>query len=179
MSALRIDTESSPLRRHLGPVAWFVLEELALLADGDSVVETNVRDLATRLSLNKDTVARALGRSRSEGLVVNELQTNRAGCFGSGRYQATAVAGVQRLDDETTSPTRSRPSRTPSPVPCLAASTQLSLIDDGPADVDRHPRSESPTTPWNDDALAPGVQGHPAPVPLDAQDSARTRSQPC
>ncbi|MGI8684180.1 MAG: hypothetical protein ACR2MO_03640 [Acidimicrobiales bacterium] len=38
MSALRIDTESLPLRRRLGPLAWFVLEELALLADGDSVV---------------------------------------------------------------------------------------------------------------------------------------------
>jgi len=62
MTALRIDPGAAPLRRQLGPVPWFVLEELVLLAGADSVVETNVRALAAGLSLNKDTVARALGR---------------------------------------------------------------------------------------------------------------------
>ncbi|MGH9154495.1 MAG: hypothetical protein ACRD1K_01245 [Acidimicrobiales bacterium] len=175
MSAFRIDSGAAPLRRHLGPVPWFVLEELVLLAGVDSAVETSVRALAASLSLNKDTVARALGRLRDEGLVAAEPQPNRDGCFGPARYKHGPVAGIQCLDDEKTCPRSPRPP----PVPPPATSIQLSLIDGPPAGDDRHPRSESPTTPWNDDALAPGVQGHPAPVPRDAQDAARTRSQPC
>ena len=116
MTALRIDAKSAPLRRHLGPLAWFVREELALLADVDSLAQTNVRDLATRRSLNKDTVARALVRLRAEDLVANLAQPNQAGHFGGASYQLAAVTGVQRLADKATPPTQSRPSRTPAPV---------------------------------------------------------------
>jgi DNA-binding transcriptional ArsR family regulator len=169
VSALRLDSGASPLRRRLGPVPWFVLEELVLLAGVDSAVETSVRALAASLSLNKDTVARALGRLRDEGLVVSEPQPNLAGCFGPARYQPGPVAGLQRLDDEETRPRSPRPP-TLAAAPELATDIQLSLIDDRPTYGGRHPTTESPTTPQYDDALAPGVRGHPAPVPRDAQD---------
>lgn len=100
MTALHITAESTPLRRRLGPVAWFVLEELVPSADDAAVVETSVRALAGDLSLNNDTVARALGRLRAEGLVVAEPQPNDGGRFGAGRYRPTDIAGLQCLRGE-------------------------------------------------------------------------------
>ena len=56
-----IDAGHAQLRRVLGPTAWTVLEELTAEADHDGsrlvVRSTNVRALAARLGLNKDTVA--------------------------------------------------------------------------------------------------------------------------
>jgi DNA-binding transcriptional ArsR family regulator len=130
MTALGIDSSAAPLRRRLGPVPWFVLEELVLLAGADSVVETNVRALAAGLSLNKDTVARALGRLRAEGLVASDRQSNEAGRFGRGQYQTGPVPGIHRLVDDQPHPRSTQPG-TPTPVPQTATSLQLRLIDDG------------------------------------------------
>jgi DNA-binding transcriptional MocR family regulator len=137
VTALRIDSGAAPLRWRLGPVPWFVLEELVLLAGADSVVETDVRALAAGLSLNKDTVARALGRLRAEGLVAGDLQPNEAGRFGRGQYQTGAVLGLQRLDDEQPHAWSTQP-RTPTAVPHPTMSLQLSLIDDGVDDDAAH-----------------------------------------
>ncbi|MGH9164244.1 MAG: hypothetical protein ACRDZW_01875, partial [Acidimicrobiales bacterium] len=78
MTDFCVDPTSSPVRRRLGPAPWFVLEELVLVGDGEGA-ETNVRSLAAGLSLNKDTVARALGRLRAAGLVVVEPRLRSAG----------------------------------------------------------------------------------------------------
>jgi len=61
VTALRVGPVSAELRRALGPVAWFVLEEL-LLGDGEEaagtfVARASARSLAAAVSLNKDTVA--------------------------------------------------------------------------------------------------------------------------
>ncbi len=74
MTAVRIGAEAAALRRRLEPVAWFVLEELVLASNPTGGIEKGVRALAGALSLNKDTVARAIVRLRAEGLVVAQRQ---------------------------------------------------------------------------------------------------------
>jgi DNA-binding transcriptional MocR family regulator len=96
MTPLRIDADAAALRRRLGPVPWFVLEELLLLSDATTVVNIGVRALAAGLSLNKDTVARAIGHLRDEGLVVAQTQALHAGRFGAGRYQIGALCERRR-----------------------------------------------------------------------------------
>ncbi|HET7486330.1 MAG TPA: hypothetical protein VFJ85_00275 [Acidimicrobiales bacterium] len=162
MTALRVDPAAASLRRRLGPVDWFVLEELALLAGADSVVETAVRDLAGRLSLNKDTVARALVRLKAAGVVVAEPQANEAGRFGRVLYRIGVVPGLRFVDTDS----HARPAaRSHAPT-----TTQLSLMEDAEPPGADHPGSASRTTPWEHDALAPGVQPPHACVPRDARD---------
>ncbi|MHB1446754.1 MAG: hypothetical protein ACYCZV_14020 [Acidimicrobiales bacterium] len=70
-----IGGEARPLRRSLGALAWFVLEELALRAGRDDqgwVVFGGVRGLAAGLGVNKDTAARALAGLISTGVVTRE-----------------------------------------------------------------------------------------------------------
>ncbi len=87
-----------PTRAALGPTAWAVLEELTLAAtpndDGRLVVTTSVRRLAATLGLDKDTVARALGRLGSAGFVFRrafERPTNGS-C-----YVLTPIVGLNRV----------------------------------------------------------------------------------
>jgi hypothetical protein len=73
VSHLTLDARCRTLRRRLGPVAWIVLEDLALDAemsvDGEMVAATTVRRLATNVGLNKDTAARAVARLIAAGLL--------------------------------------------------------------------------------------------------------------
>lgn len=164
MTGLQIDQRSREFRRAAGPVAWFVLEELALdaVTDGGAlVVQTSVRDLAVPLSLNKDTVARAVGALVGLGVVERE-QSATGGRFGASRYVLRLPAGVERFHDE--------PNVARSPRKTTRASThvrpheptQLSLLDldadDGFLSRDGFP----PAPPQPSDALAPGVPGRPA-----------------
>lgn len=170
MTAVRLDPTAAPLRRRLGPVPWFVLEELLLLAGPDSIVETNVRALAAGLSLNKDTVARALRRLQAEGLLAHEPQETDRGRFVPGRYRPTPIPGLALLEAplDPASPSRR--------VLRSSCGSQLSLIDDlHPAATD-HAGSACRTTAGGVDALAPGVPPGPAPVLRDAKDRGRT---PC
>ena len=66
--------------RAVGPLAWVVLEELALRAQvGEKLaIETNVRALSSDLGIGKDTVAQALSRLVDLGLVSSQAQ-RRAG----------------------------------------------------------------------------------------------------
>ena len=93
--------------RSVGPTAWTVLTALGLDSDwtGDSVLTlASVRSLGALLRLNKDTVARALGRLRDAGLVVHE-----AGCFERGVYRLTVPPEIIRFTiDLRTVPNRSR-----------------------------------------------------------------------
>lgn len=74
--------------RSVGPLAWVVLEELALRAQGcsDAAIETNVRSLASDLGVGKDTVAQALGRLIDRGLVRCRAQ-RRAGRYAGSAYE--------------------------------------------------------------------------------------------
>jgi DNA-binding transcriptional MocR family regulator len=83
------------LRRHVGPTAWVVLEEMLQRStgDGDEVVaEVSVRALAASLELAKDTVARAMRRLRE--LRAIEATQARASCgsFDAGSYRITVPA---------------------------------------------------------------------------------------
>lgn len=177
MTGFCVDPTSSPLRRQLGPAPWFVLEELVLVGAAEGA-ETNVRSLAVGLSLNKDTVARALGRLRAAGLVVAEPQGSRAGRFATGRYRVAPFPGLQVLDERPECPSP-RPSRRPAPPQSPRDGAQLSLLGDVPQTVDRHSKSVDETTAWKVDALAPRVRGCPAPVPRDDAGAAQDGSGRC
>lgn len=168
MTALRVDPAAAPLRREVGAVAWFVLEELVLLAGAGSVVKTGVRDLAGRLSLNKDTVARALVRLKAGGVVVAEPQANEAGRFGGILYRIGTVPGLRFLDTDS----HTRPAAR-SHVP---TTTQLSLIEATEPTGADHPGSASRTTPWEHDALAPPVRPEHGCSTRDAGDGGRGRA---
>lgn len=164
MIAVRLDVHSREIRQQLGPVPWFVLEELLLVEDGRTeagtlLVPASVRSLAAAVSLNKDTVSRAL-RRLEEACVVTALPhpTSRRG-FGAGSYAVGPVRGLRRLliDPQPTSRTRPRPSTklaTPAYEPA-----QLTLLDavtdDDPSGAHRLPLRP----PMPDDTLAPGVRG--------------------
>src|SRR5713101_3605076 len=85
-SATRVITVLSASRatsQKVGPLAWVVLEELALRAEPEAdgfAVETSVRDLATSVVSGKDATATALARLVDLGLV--HCRTRRR----AGRY---------------------------------------------------------------------------------------------
>ena len=99
-----------------------MLEELCLQAavgDSSSVV-TNVRSLAERLELNKDTVTRAVNRLiAAEVLVRRPQSTDASHRFGPVTYSLRLPAGL-RLVAGTTSP---KPTRT------VHRDGQLQLLD--------------------------------------------------
>ena len=96
----------------VGPLAWVLLEELALQAEARPeglAVETNVRDLGATLNVGKDTVARALGRLADLGLVYP--QTRRvagryAGCVYVLDIEACRRAGIVIAQVAVASPRR-------------------------------------------------------------------------
>lgn len=169
MNAIRIDASAADLRRALGPMAWFVLEEL-LLGHGedlgsDFVAQASARGIAASASLNKDTVARALAALARAGVVSAVRQSNDHGRFGAGAYRIDIPAGVQRLDEARTntsqpSSKRSRPHRSRPQPPHEA--TQLELLDVTPAEPHHHTDRRPTGPPKQDDALAPGVRPRPA-----------------
>jgi len=76
---------ATEIKAAVGPVAWVVLEELALercIGGRDHVVATSVRRLAAAPRLDKDTVVRALHRLRDAGRLTPRLQPfcNPTGC---------------------------------------------------------------------------------------------------
>ena len=140
-SRLIVDAEIAAPRRELGPLAWFVLEELALRADPESeagVVSApaGVRDLAAALGISKDTAARGVAGLIDKGVVRREIERDRAGRFGSSRYVLELPTGLRRGErepiDEPRSPEQSRPSpprRRLTGKPSARSASQLSLID--------------------------------------------------
>ncbi len=184
MTALRVDADAAELRRELGPVPWFVLEEL-LLSEGEQdgdvlVVHSTVRALARSLSLNKDTVARALSMLRQVVAVASPPQPNDGGRFGTGCYRVGPVPGIHRIEDLDRAPRRSRPARSrPITLELPRETTQLSLIDQRSSIVTDHSRPTTPTRPKQDDALAPGVRPGPAGRRRDAGGTDGTAAGPC
>lgn len=96
-----IGVASRLLRRSVGPSAWIVLEELLLTAepqpDGDLAAAVNVRELAGLTGMSKDTVAGALRRLLTAGVVVRSYDTRRTGgVFPTVRYllRDERLAGV-------------------------------------------------------------------------------------
>lgn len=161
MNTLQVDARVCEVRHAAGPVGWFVLEHLAMHAgvDGHALaVATSVRDLAAAVSLNKDTVARAVGVLAELGLVTRH-QAASGGRFAGGRYVLTLPAGLWLLPSNGEQPlTRQRRAHANSHVRAHDPA-QLSLLDldadEQPAALDGGHRCTSQPS----DALAPAVFG--------------------
>ncbi len=122
-----IDVASIEIRRRVGPTAWAVFEELALSSTGPRdacTASVSVRSLARRLGMSKDTVARALIRLRSAGLVSPQQARGTAGTFAVGSYRLHLPQSVA-FDDATV--VSAAPSRTPGRARAAASPTQLAL----------------------------------------------------
>jgi DNA-binding transcriptional MocR family regulator len=126
------------LRRHVGPTAWVVLEEMLQRStgDGDEVVaEVSVRALAASLELAKDTVARAMRRLRELGAIEATQARASCGSFDAGSYRITVPAVCLSLvcpPQRPVSSSAARPSSAPPssapPSSACRSSGQLSLL---------------------------------------------------
>ena len=97
---LLVRDTSMDLRRSLRPVAWVVLEELALAAvdvDGVLVAAASARTVAARLGLDPGTVASALRTLRERGLVELTRAPGLSGRFGLSVYRLLRLPGVEVL----------------------------------------------------------------------------------
>ena len=93
---LRLNAESRIWRRRLGPLAWAVLEDLALTAhntDQGWVAPIGVRDIAASIGVTKDTAARAVAALGTAGLAVLQRVEGRDGRLRSG-YRLQLPAGI-------------------------------------------------------------------------------------
>ena len=92
-----ISVASRALRRQLRPLAWVVLEEVALDVveeDGRLVARTSARQVAERLGTDPGTAAGALRALRRHGLLALEREQGPAGRFGLSVYVLGRLAGV-------------------------------------------------------------------------------------
>ncbi len=99
------------LRRRVGPVAWAVLEDVALDAVPDPggwlVATTNVRRVADQVGVSKDSAASALTRLARLGLLERQpVLRAEGGRFGRSVYvvRLDAAEGVTRLDSHLQTP---------------------------------------------------------------------------
>jgi DNA-binding transcriptional MocR family regulator len=104
-----VGPRAAALRRRLGSTAWVVLEQL--LANSAGQVDccracVSVRTLAAELAMSKDTVARALARLRSAGIVRADQARSAAGTFTVGSYVVAVPDGIT-FDDTHHAPTTS------------------------------------------------------------------------
>jgi DNA-binding transcriptional MocR family regulator len=96
-----VSAAAGSLRRRLGPTGWTVLETMLAHSTGTpATCETaaTTRTLAVELGLSKDTVARALGALRRDGLIEASQDRTAAGTFTSGRYRIVVPACITFLD---------------------------------------------------------------------------------
>ena len=97
-SVLSVGHDAAPIRRDLGPLAWIVLEELALCADegehGELRSALGVRELASALRISKDTAARAVSRLIEVRLVRRITTRTAAGRFASCHYVLRLPRGL-------------------------------------------------------------------------------------
>ena len=119
-SGLIVTIESRVLKRRLGPLAWAVLEDISLdavLQDGRWLAATSTRRVADHLGLTPGTVARALARLCTDGLVHREDQRDtRTGRFGESVYVVEPMAALLPCVDhphtvrrDTATPNTARP----------------------------------------------------------------------
>jgi hypothetical protein len=98
--AVTVLPSSRAVSRRVGPLAWVLLEELALRAGGGPnglAVETSIRELGATLNIGKDTIAKALRRLADLGLIQPQGQRiagRYAGCAYIVDVDACQRAGV-------------------------------------------------------------------------------------
>jgi hypothetical protein len=97
MTALLVSRASRGLRRELRPLAWMVLEEIALeavIADGRLIARTSARRLAEALGTDPGTAAGALRALRQKGVLALERESGVSGRFGLAVYVLERVDGL-------------------------------------------------------------------------------------
>lgn len=124
----KVFPSSRTVKRAVGPVAWAVLEDIALEARIDDagrlVSETNVRQIAVNLALNKNTVNRHLARLREYGFVLREeAREVESGRWEPCRYVLDPSACVERF---TATPSSDPQTESPSAPPCPNSSATAS-----------------------------------------------------
>lgn len=112
---LSVTAASRGWRRRLGPLAWTVLEELALashLTDRGWVAPIGVRDVAAGIGVTKDTAARAVAALSAAGLVILDRVEGLDGRSRSG-YRLRPPGGLTLRtcphDGDTITPTACAP----------------------------------------------------------------------
>lgn len=121
---LRLGPPARQLKRRLGPMAWAVLEDVALDAvpddDGRLVATTSTRRIAENLGLGPGTAGRALSRLRQLGLVSLVRQSGDGGRFGLSAYVLNAIPGIEIAGAQLAPHGPDAPGGPPHPVqPCV------------------------------------------------------------
>jgi hypothetical protein len=96
---LVIDVRVSAWRRRLGPTAWAVLEEAALVAEKSQVrgleAQLSARELRERLGIGREPARRALAALVDAGLLVRPpARRDGSGRFCTGAYLVLTPAGL-------------------------------------------------------------------------------------
>jgi DNA-binding transcriptional ArsR family regulator len=160
-----------PLRRSLRPIAWPVLEEVALDAEavqGRVVARTSARQIADHLGIDPGTAAAALRTLRERGLIRSFREQGAAGRFGLSVYELAAVDGLRLVP-----PCVDRPHMAPPEVasPGLAKPAMASLclepsgspwktadVDDGHRADGRSRRPQASQMPPGESVQCPGQE---------------------
>ena len=147
MTTLVISPDAAGIRRTVGPTSWVVLEELLLASeptdDGPASTRScalSVRDLARRLGLDKDTVARAVQRLIDAGHVARSQTRTTAGTFARTTYRIVPPDDLRLLDGRATP---DLPAAPPAPATSPTDSTTTSPI------ATRSARATSPSSPFS------------------------------
>ena len=123
--AIVVSTATRGLRRQLRPVAWMVLEEVALdaaIEQGRLVARTSARRVAEQLGIDPGSAAGALRLLRDRGLVTMEREAGLAGRFGLAVYVLGNLDGVTILAPGAAGPSMAEPSvgEPSTAMPCVA-----------------------------------------------------------
>ncbi len=170
-AAVVVSAASRALRRKLRPLAWVVLEEVALDAvveDGRLVDRTSARQVADRLGVHPSTAVNALGVLRRRGLLSLEREHGPAGRFGLSAYVLGSVDGLAFVPPHAiaaclVSPSLARPS----------ADSAGRAADPGPPGSDRPSVVEPCVAQPHTDISCPAKAGtaRPAPTPTASASS--------
>ena len=102
--AITLTPECRALRREVGPMAWAVLEDVALDAaagaDGVIVARTSAREVAAHLAIQPGTAAKALARLRERGLIALKREPGQEGRFGLSFYRLCDLVGIAIVADD-------------------------------------------------------------------------------
>ena len=147
---------SRSLRHALRPLAWVILEDVALDAvpeDGRLVARTSARQVAERLGVDPGTAARALRILRERGFLVLEREKSAAGRFGLSVYVIEAIPGLTVISPS-------------ADLPCTVSPFVVSPLAVPPSAV--HPRIDGPhLCPPNKDISNMGNRAELEPKSID------------
>ena len=190
-SPVVVTAESRALVRRLGPTGWAVLEDVVLAGrpqNGRWLARTSTRRVAEHLGLTPGTVARALARLCSEGIVHREdRRDSNTGRFGESVYVVADVVGLRPyvdlpltgdldtgsrhtaappMEDRHTGPAAQNEPRGAAPGRRRAPVSEQQLLIADDAAVTTPPLAVNPANPGS---TKPRTPNHQAPEPHNTQ----------